>query len=603
MVQVKVSVDNNKFIKIYSGTPRQDVVWLNSSNAFQTLGNHNLKVNIVDEFDHSYNREYLIKVIPSSDALYKDNYGNTLRVWKGNNNNLVTPVVFSEGFDAFDTNPQEMYYYAAQDLIECMNQYGFDVFLLDNIFGTQDIRNNSAGFSSAVRYVFSLYDNIPIIAGGVSMGGMIARYAFAKEEGESNPLPASVFISVDSPQQGAVISKPLQDYKKEKQQGDGFAEHALNNDAAKQLLNYCSYDPSGEIHSNFYEELNALNGDGYPHNTQKNIGISFSTNQPNPNQGRWVNIKWHIGPFTGEEKSFDLTSEEMVAGSYLPVDLTTMDPTVMLATYWWGPLLLPIIPLHYPTITFERISDPTYIPYNSALDIVNNKSKFDVIIEPNKTTHHDILPSEIINPIVTELLLINKYIQNINLYNNHSIIGSSVLAGNHVTNDIPYGDVVIHDGASVSIIASESIVLKEGVKANEGALLSLAIDNNFNSTCEQKMFSIPRIFDIDPTFNEFIQGYSNANYKILSRNLKNGLSNNVDFSIYPNPCKNSFNIVFNYWEIKHIILIDIYGEIILNKRDIAKKSIRIDTSHYPPGMYFVFIKTDHSETIRKIVIQ
>lgn len=143
------------------------------------------------------------------------------------------------------------------------------------------------------------------------------------------------------------------------------------------MLNYSAYDPSGDIHTSFYVELNALNGDGYPHLTQKNVCVSFSTDVPNPNTGKWLEISG-TGPFVGTE-TFDLEDAEKVAGSYLPIDLTTMDPMVIrLPIYWWIEFLFPIVPLYYPTISIERTSDPTYIPYTSALDIVNGQSKFDV---------------------------------------------------------------------------------------------------------------------------------------------------------------------------------------------------------------------------------
>ncbi len=600
ITQIKVSVNNGDYIELYSGGPKQDVVWFNSSNYFNTLGSHLLQVNIVDEFGRAYNREYHIKVIPSSDALYRDNYGNTLRLWKGNNTTFATPVVFSEGFDAYDTNPQEMYYYAAKDLIECMKQNGFDIFLLNNKFGTQDIRNNAAGFSAAVRYVSSLYNGIKVIAGGVSMGGMIARYAFAKEEGDGHPLPASVFISVDSPQQGAVISKPLQDYKKEKQAGDGFAEHALNNDAAKQLLNYCTYDPSGDIHTEFYAELNALNGNGYPHNTQKNIGISFSTNNPNPNQGKWMKIEWHIDPFSGEVKNFYLTEQEKVAGSFLPIDLTTMDPMVILATYWWAPLLFPIIPLHYPTITFERTLDPTYIPHKSALDIVDNNSKFDVTIVPNHTTHHDELPPEVIDPIVTELLLINKYIQNVDINYNINIVGKSILAGNHVTNGIPYGDVNINNTANVGITASESIVLKEGVKINEGAFLSLSIDPDYSSSCRNNKRSMIINQRNKNKIIELKKNNLDNGFKIISRSKHNDFNMINKLIVFPNPTNGKFTLSAPSL-IKSVYIYNAVGELVLSNIKVGKNNLSFDICKQKNGFYYLKIFTGQNINTLKIV--
>ena len=330
MVSVEVNVNNQGYTSIYQGSSKQDVVWDNSTSIFNTLCDYNLKVRYADAASGTiYYREYDIHVIPASQKLYKDNYCNTIRVWEGNNLGNNIPVVFSEGFDAYDITTQEFYYFAAQDIFECLRNNAHTAYLLDYTFGTQSIRNNAACFDAAVRYVSSINNNQNVIAGGVSMGGLIARYGFAKAEHDDNPLPASKFVSVDGPQQGAVISKSLQDYKKENQEGDAFAEHALNNDAAKQLLNYNTYDTGGSIHNTFYLELNALNGDGYPHLTE-NIGISFSNNNPNPYSGIWLEVvyeDWYTSG-TQVQEDFELEPEEKVAGSYLCEDLTAMSPII-----------------------------------------------------------------------------------------------------------------------------------------------------------------------------------------------------------------------------------------------------------------------------------
>jgi len=210
IIKVEVNINNTGYYTIYDDNSTFSVLWENSADAFPNLGSYDLKVKIYNPLKATLiYREYEIKVIPKSDKLFKDNFGNSLRLWKGNNYGNNIPVIFSEGFDAYDTNPQQMYYYAASDLISCMRDNGFDIFLLDNKYGTQDIRKNATGFMTAVRYISELYDNTLVIAGGVSMGGVIARYALAKAADIGNPLPVYTFISIDSPQQGAVISETL----------------------------------------------------------------------------------------------------------------------------------------------------------------------------------------------------------------------------------------------------------------------------------------------------------------------------------------------------------------------------------------------------------
>lgn len=598
MTKVKVSVDGGDYFEIYSGSSITDVVWYTSSDHFPLLGENNLKVNITDEFGMSYNREYHIKVIPASTRLYKDNFGNTLRVWEGDNSVCSMPFLFSEGFDAYETNTQEMYYYVAQDLVSCLNDYGYDVYLLDNKYGTQDVKNNATGFNSAVRFISKENNNIPIIAGGVSMGGLISRYGFAKAEDEGNPLPAYVFISVDSPQQGAVVSKSLQDYKRENQSGDNFAEHALNNTAAKQLLNYSTYDPSGEIHTSFYAELNALNGDGYPLNTQKNIGISFSDNNINPNTGKWLEISG-TGPFVGTN-TFDLEDEEKVAGSYLPIDLTTMDPFVIrLPVYWMVEFLFPIIPLYYSTISIERTSDPTYIPYISALDIVNEDSKFDVTIEPNQTTHHDVLPPDIIESVVTELLLTEKFIQNTTIDFDSEIVGNIIHIGKEVTNLVPVGEVLINNGANVKITGSESIIMKDGVVViGESTILQLSIDENFTASCGNKN---------NKQITSTLPNTSIVQNSVFTEETSNEILND-NLIIYPNPTQGLLNIDCNN-KIKSIVIFNSNNQIKrrlsqenLNNNESYKK-VNINICDLLAGMYILEIKAGEHTYYRKLIIK
>ena len=59
---------------------------------------------------------------------------------------------------------------------------------------------------------------------------------------------------------------------------------------------------------------------GIPHNVES-IGVSFSTNTPNPYTGEWLHIDvTGLGPAFGLAHDFhgDLTSEEKQPGSFLP---------------------------------------------------------------------------------------------------------------------------------------------------------------------------------------------------------------------------------------------------------------------------------------------
>jgi len=131
------------------------------------------------------------------------------------------------------------------------------------------------------------------------------------------------------------------------------------------MLRYNTYDRDRDIHINFYNHLNSLNGDGYPH-TCRNIGVAFSTNTENPNLGVWMIVK---RPFEDTEFYIKPGDAWKEAGSYLSKGLT----------FPWGYTLFWIWEM-------VRVNNPTYIPHKSALDIVNGKSKLDVTI--SSATHH-----------------------------------------------------------------------------------------------------------------------------------------------------------------------------------------------------------------------
>ena len=534
MLQVETNVNGAGYVTIYSGSAKQDVVWYNSSDLFPDIGNYNLKVRVTF-FDGTIRyREYHVKVIPASQKLFKDNVGNTLRKWEGNEPGSNKAIVFSEGFDAYNTNGQEMYYYAASNLIECFNENGYDVYLLDNFFGTQSIRNNAAVFASAVNYISSLHDHELIVAGGVSMGGIISRYALAKEEQNNTPLPVHTFIAIDSPHQGAVVSEPLQNFKKSNEGDDEFASYALSNIAAKQLLNYNAYDPEGTIHDEFYAEMNSLNGDGYPHLT-RNVGVSFSTDNSNPNSGTWYKITYHTGPINGTIKTFVLTAAEKVAGSWLPKDLTTMSPIIKQASYWWLQLLVPgITPLYYPTIEFERFTDPAYIPYTSALDIRNGQSMFDYCIEPESTTWHDVLPEDILEEIINAVIKTNVYIQDENFYGQWNIQGEKIVAGNYITVLLPKGDVVVQPRGELSISASERVMLQSGFRVSYGGMASILVDPDLYFECsnEQKSHEAKILFHNE--LNHLGEQRVIVNPRVQGAGLRANL--------FPNPAQDQFSI-------------------------------------------------------------
>jgi hypothetical protein len=318
----------------------------------------------------SYEREYTVYVLPQSQKLYKDNYGNTMTLGDGGDPDIV--ILVSEGYDPYNITSSEFIRYKGKDLFNVLIQLGYKIYFLNYAYNCQDMRNSAAIYNSAIKYVSNLNSNSNIIAAGVSMGGVIVRYCLSKAEQDGTPLPVDKFISIDAPQQGAIIANDFQ-YFINNPNISGFQKKVLNNTASKHLLKYNTF---GSLYTSFYNELDNLNnGTGYPGNCE-NIGVSFSNGSPNPGNGRWLvaNIETVLLPGHFIYEEFDLNDDLKVPGSYLPRESGETNPSLWSKWYFFF-VGLPVF--GSGELDRDPNNNPTFIPYTSSLDIVNGNSKFD----------------------------------------------------------------------------------------------------------------------------------------------------------------------------------------------------------------------------------
>ncbi len=367
------------------------VGWLDFPDSFQTFGQiHSLKVRY-EKLEESFFREYEVIVVPASSAFYRDNTktsepfttGNTLTVWETpNQNEEAQPMLIIEGYDVANSNYAEFYRAGGNYLANELFALNYDIYILNFSLGAANIRENAAVLHSAIEYISSLNDGGEVAVMGLSMGGLIARYALAKAEEDGSPLPASSFTSIDSPQQGAVVDSEFQDWIKDKI--PSFSR--LDNSAAKEMLIYNAFDEDS-THELFYDELNSLNGNGYP-STIPTIGIAFSNNTPNPNLDQeWLKVDIDLL----NDQHFHVKEEWAQSGSILPISTTMIDP-IKRAILGVG-----------IDASFDRRSDPTFIPYESALDIVDGESKFCFTIElpeGSSSNFHDEIPDNLVDQFI-----------------------------------------------------------------------------------------------------------------------------------------------------------------------------------------------------------
>ena len=175
-----------------------------------------------------------------------------------------------------------------------MNNY--DIVYVDNNNGIDDIRKNATLFEEAMDLInsptYRNADAAPNIVMGISMGGLVARYALRKMEMQGKDHKTWKYISIDSPHKGANVPVGLQAALRHISSFDvsiGFiklfrlskqvpiledALKVLNSPAAKQMLiynvNYTGTGYDNSIHTAFLTEYEQM---GFPQKCQ-NIAVS-----------------------------------------------------------------------------------------------------------------------------------------------------------------------------------------------------------------------------------------------------------------------------------------------------------------------------------------
>jgi hypothetical protein len=603
LIYLDINVDDQGYQNLYQGSAKMNVIW-DCSQTFNSISEYNLKVKfMVANSSEIFFREYNIKVVEKSDKLFKDQYGNSIRLWKGKGNSTV-PILLSPGFDAYNTKPEQYYRYAGSELFDCLLNNSFDIYVLYYKFNPQDLRNNAAVYSSAVEYISSNLNNSKnIIAAGISMGGIITRYALTKAEHNGTPLPVDKWISLDAPHQGAYVSKSLQDFLKDQTTND-FDKYASDNIAAKILLMYNAYDVNpngfniengenrGSFHANFYNELNSLNGDGYPHLTY-NIGVSFSSNLPSSNYGKWLNIKAGILM----DKDVHLEPLERDAGSYLPK--LNIDPSIILPL--WGFI--------WATLTVTQYQDPVFIQHSSSLDIINGISKFSKTISPLSTGFHDVIPSELIPEILSEILPDEIYLQNqIIVEDDYLKARNVIISGRNVTNVIPVGDYIIEPNSVIVFQSGNQILLKPGFHTKSGSNFTAYIDANFS--CESpKSFFNSIVTSTDDNHSEYFE-LNSCKKSFAVSEVCDDENNEILLNAYPNPFNNITTFTFSVTKscIASFVIFSSIGvkvfildNIRLNDNEI--KAISFPENQLPKGVYYGILQTESKKKIIKIIKQ
>ena len=412
---------------------------------WNTLGTHTMDIKYLDLGGISHTINQIVFVIPPRDKVYYDELGNWVSGWTGTTPEIDRPVIIIEGFDPMNLTWPDYYYGKAANWLNRIRNLDADVLIFNFNEGGVDLVANAYIIQGFARYIESITQGSEkIILAGLSMGGPIGRYALAEAEAQGIPLYVSHFLSIDSPQQDAIIPMDFLDYIKDNDGGTFHPE--LNSVAAKQMLRYDPYDPNSpgnnSMHKIFYNVLDKLNGDGYPHNCI-NIGVSFAPNITNPNLGEWLEVE--IDLLANQHFYLWEDSECLTPGSYLPIRATVSQGSTFFGFIHWN---------------LVRKKSPTYIPYTSALDIVNGESKFDVTLNSSAIHYHDEFPDDLVDPVSAQIGLLEDSYNNVTFRNVIDNIQEDEASGLLKVTDNAGVETQVSSGGTVSVSTNNDNIVE-----------------------------------------------------------------------------------------------------------------------------------------------
>jgi hypothetical protein len=567
-----------------------------TGNLPNNCDSYELQVDVVDFVGEEFQRNYtLIQVPPSDEFHYEENDGSTLTKWNATHipADDAQNILIVEGFDAKSIVNPESYREGIQFYLDC----GYNVYILDFIKNAQRIQSNAAVVQSAARYISSINGDEKITLAGLSMGAVITRYALAKSEEDGDPLPVKNYLSVDGPQQGAVIDIQLQHWQHNtltRNPGIGcipgspsdfdlFKLWGLDNPAAWQLLKQHTRGfplfPSSTEHINFYSILSSLNGgQGYPLQT-KNIGVSFSNDQMNQTiSDKWLSITRTGLLLNCVEQDFFISSETGQAGSWLP--LSTVDFNAVRTFGGW--------------IDFTRTPEPvnpTFIPHVSSLDLTGANTPFDVTVKPNTTTYHDLLPEEpaFIGQLFTQMdQSFDWFLQN---YTENYVVGhkavNAIEVGKNVTSTRPIGDFIVSNTGDLDLKAGEYISFKPGFLAEFGSDVYALVVPIESPEC------------LDDGMKMMNTGEDNSPPDKHVSKEESGSS----MDVYPNPNNGQFIIsVDGFKGISAIEVFNTMGQMVFSKRGYFRR-LEIDLMNQQNGIYLVRYSNGGEVITKKIIKQ
>ena len=181
------------------------------------------------------------------------------------------------------------------------------------------------------------------------------------------------------------------------------------------------------------------------------------------------------------------------------------------------------------------------------------------------------------------------FLQNETILSIENYYAVHIEAGGSVTGP-PQGPFIVEDGAVVGCIAGQDIKLKDGFHAKNGSIFHAMIDTVY----------CPEIPDL-----QYYQSGNTRTESITNNSFINFNYEETQFVIYPNPTKGMLYIDHKKQDSGsyQLVLLNIFGNEILNIKNISSANYTLDLSNFTAGMYFVRFIKNNNITSQKIIVK
>tara|TARA_R110002050_G_scaffold244430_1_gene381228 strand:- start:1622 stop:4087 length:2466 start_codon:yes stop_codon:yes gene_type:complete len=527
---------------------------------------------------------------------------------------VKNPIIIPEGFDVDENiGVNELYTFfngiptSNPDVFhrtaECLLAKGFDIIFLDFEYSKDYIQANAALLSAFIQFInTNVKDgNNGNIVIGPSMGGLVSRYALRKMELNNQDHETELFISFDTPHQGANIPVGDQAFFWFFAWAGGNSAAAdifdkITSPAANQMLVHQLRDGSitNPKHTEFYDELKAL---GYPE-TCKNVAVANGAGNGGgllftagdqiikyEYNSTSVDIRGNVWSVPDQVSNWKVVFHGLIDAIYpLPDNslLYSVQNTLPFDNCPGGFRATQKSmagPASKGTV-YSLHDNHSFVSTISALDINTNDLFYNISANSNilnMTPFDAIYYSE--NTSNDPNIVVNKN-------ELHTLVSTDLK--NILTQEVIMKDLIL-DNTTRNMgekRASNSIVLMPGFQTTSGEMFSAEIVNN--QSCKNIGYGNKRDVFEDETSVKF---------------LFNGL-NQSESLIYPNPVVNTLKIRSSENNLTSIKIYNLMGQLVKTVTvNVSLETYKVDVSNLITGVYLCSLEYSNIVLTEPIIIQ